>query len=354
MRVHQYGLRTGKKVVFAVAPLMVLMLLCEIGLRLAGHGVSGTIDGRATHFSEEVYPSTYDRSLGYIPQPNSSHRHLWGKTITLGADGIRSNGRRRRLGDLPILAVGDSFTFGDEVGDNETWPAHLEILLGRTVLNAGVFGYGLDQAVLRAEELVTSYSPSVLIVSFTPADIARCEMAVYYSYKPYFEVQFKRLVLRRDHMPEALPAASPFKRVLRHSVLAHSLLSRVAPRWWLQTFREDRVHRQGLQVACLLMDRIARLAQKERLKVLVVGQPEAPIVLQYPGQDTLVEKVLTCSEYRGLVSLNLVREYRLLLAADPEIQRRFFNAEGVHMTDEGNGWVAGELERILREYFFDG
>jgi len=90
------------------------------------------------------------------------------------------------------------------------------------------------------------------------------------------------------------------------------------------------------------------------LKVLVVGQPEAPIVLQYPGQDTLVEKVLTCSEYRGLVSLNLVREYRLLLAADPEIQRRFFNAGGVHMTDEGNGWVAGELERILREYFFDG
>ena len=53
----------------------------------------------------------------------------------------------------PILAVGDSFTFGDEVNDGQTWPAQLQLLTGRRVLNGGVSGYGFDQIVLRAEQL---------------------------------------------------------------------------------------------------------------------------------------------------------------------------------------------------------
>jgi len=276
---------------------------------------------------------------------------MWGMQITLGDDGIRSNGPHKNHEGPAILAVGDSFTFGDEVGDVETWPAHLETRLGRTVLNAGVFGYGLDQAILRAEDLIPQYGPSVLIVSFTPADIARCEMMVYYSYKPCFEIQADRLVLRRDHMPEALPRASGFKRLLRHSVLAHALLSKVAPRWWLQTYREVRAHRQGLPVACLLMARVADLALDEGLSVLVLGQPESTLVWQYDRQDALVSKVLKCARDQGLVSLNLVREYRLLLSADPDVQRRFFNATGVHMTAEGNAWVAEKIRQKLEIEF---
>ncbi len=120
--------------------------------------------------------------------------------------------------------MGDSFTFGDEVGDEETWPAHLVILLGVSVLNAGVFGYDFDQVVLRAEDLIPRFGPSTLIIGFTPADIARCEVAVYCSYKPYFEVRDNGLVIRKDHMPEGLPPASGIKRMLRRSVLAHALM----------------------------------------------------------------------------------------------------------------------------------
>ena len=63
-----------------------------------------------------------------------------------------------------ILAVGDSCTYGDEVSDNETWPAYLEAEMGTRVWNAGVFGYGLDQAVLRAEVLLPKLKPDILIV----------------------------------------------------------------------------------------------------------------------------------------------------------------------------------------------
>ena len=43
------------------------------------------------------------------------------------------------------MAVGDSFTFGDEVNDGQTWPAQLQQLTGRRVINGGVSGYGFDQ-----------------------------------------------------------------------------------------------------------------------------------------------------------------------------------------------------------------
>jgi hypothetical protein len=46
--------------------------------------------------------------------------------------------------------VGDSFTFGDQVSNHETWPACLERKTGTGVANAGVFGYGGAQSVLRA------------------------------------------------------------------------------------------------------------------------------------------------------------------------------------------------------------
>ena len=52
------------------------------------------------------------------------------------------------------LAVGDCFTFGDEVEDSETWAAHLEEVLNKRVLNAGVGVYGIDQDFLGPELLL--------------------------------------------------------------------------------------------------------------------------------------------------------------------------------------------------------
>jgi hypothetical protein len=64
-----------------------------------------------------------------------------GTTITILEDGIRSNGRGEvRDATEPILAVGDSFTFGAQVSDWETWPAQLEKLTGGRVINGGVLG----------------------------------------------------------------------------------------------------------------------------------------------------------------------------------------------------------------------
>ena len=49
----------------------------------------------------------------------------------------------------PILATfGDSFVFGDEISDNETWQTYLAALFQRDVYNMGVKGFFPDQALL--------------------------------------------------------------------------------------------------------------------------------------------------------------------------------------------------------------
>lgn len=79
--------------------------------------------------------------LGYVPCPRNH------SDPEIDQEGLRTTGDAPGGAGPPILAVGDSFTFGDEVDALEAWPAQLQALLGRRVLNGGVTGYGLDQTV---------------------------------------------------------------------------------------------------------------------------------------------------------------------------------------------------------------
>jgi hypothetical protein len=74
-----------------------------------------------------------------------------------------------------IAIVGDSFTFGLEVPFETSWGAVLERSLGEnaTVLNLGVDGYGVDQAVLRYERDARSWRPAVSILGFIEHDLLR-------------------------------------------------------------------------------------------------------------------------------------------------------------------------------------
>ena len=149
--------------------------------------------------------------------------NVWGRTVTIDADGLRENGRARPSG-TPILVLGDSFTFGDEVDDADTWPAQLEARLGRPVLNGGVFGYGLDQMVLRGEQLLdgAARASDVVILSVLPEDVLRCEFSYRYAWKPYFAIEGGRLALRNVPVPQphegppgeslAAPRAAPLVR----------------------------------------------------------------------------------------------------------------------------------------------
>lgn len=252
-------------------------LLClELGLRLHRGALLGRPDPTSgVRMVGDRYPGTHDPLLGYAPTPNVSGRdNAWRSLVSITAAGVRSNGAAAARGEAAVLAVGDSFTFGDEVDDADTWPAQLERLLDRPVVNGGVFGYGFDQIALRAEQLLERIAAPALVVGLVAEDVLRCEFSYRYAWKPYFEIVDGALALRNVPVPgpdRASPAEPLLRRTLRASFLADFVLRRLDPDGWLLP-EQVRVHRQGVEVSRLLLDRLADLAGARRLALLLVVQ----------------------------------------------------------------------------------
>ena len=116
----------------------------------------------------------FDELLGYVPREgfsailNTSGWH--GDKLTIRKDGFRSNGSEPPPLPAEVLVVGDSFTFGEQVSDDETWPACLERKLGQGVDNGGVNGYGTAQALRRASLKLAEKSYTTLVLSTLVGD----------------------------------------------------------------------------------------------------------------------------------------------------------------------------------------
>ncbi len=72
-----------------------------------------------------------------------------------------------------IVAYGDSFTHCDEVPYAACWTHRLEQAMGVPVVNAGVPGYGTDQAYLRYRATREGLRPDVVILGLMIGDIKR-------------------------------------------------------------------------------------------------------------------------------------------------------------------------------------
>jgi len=208
----------------------------------------------------------YPPRLGWFPRPGQFSGD-W--TSNVDASGVRSNGRSIATisRPRPILVVGDSFTFGDEVEDRETWAAHLEEILNTRVPNGCVDAYGIDQAFLRAELLLDKYDPDVVILAFISDDINRTEYS-YYPYgrewKPYFEYRDGSLILLNVPVPQEPAPPRSFQTLryaLGYSFLADALLDRIAWRWWHNLPRVERIHHDGENISVDLLVRLDGLTK---------------------------------------------------------------------------------------------
>ena len=222
------------------------------------------------------------------------------------------------LAKPPILATGSSFTFGMEVADGETWPAYLQALSGRVVVNAGMSGFSLDQTVLQTERMAAKLKPLVIVASFTPGDLGRNELKVAYSReKPYFALTSDGLELKNVPVPKRsrppLPAAA---RWLGWSELAHEVVERLGIRdgWY---YEEERASPTGIgeEISCRLIPRLVHLG----VPVLVVAQ----FGRNYWGGDTAWQasqyavsaKMLSCAAKAGLATLDLSGPLKPLIEA---------------------------------------
>src|SRR5215471_18633844 len=124
---------------------------------------------RKIYRATDIGFTRFDELLGYVPREGFSailNADGWhGGEVTVRKDGFRSNGSEPSPLPADVLVVGDSFTFGAQVSDDETWPACLERKLGRGVDNGGVGGYGTAQALRRASLKLAEKSYTTIVLS---------------------------------------------------------------------------------------------------------------------------------------------------------------------------------------------
>ncbi len=104
-------------------------------------------------------------------------------------------------------SYGDSFVEGAEVGPDHTWQAQFERLTGEAILNLGVGGYGLDQAVLKFEKYGRRYPARFAILGLYPETYRRAlsyHPFYYFANSDAFTFAFKPLFVKKGRRFELI------------------------------------------------------------------------------------------------------------------------------------------------------
>ena len=360
MKIHKKEFLLNTSLV--LGSILFALVIAELAVRDYHQNIFGNLilaqgGDLISHHFDGLY--AHDSRLGWVPSANAV-KLTWEKfDVHTLDDGIRSNGNGNG-NSLPakprplILAVGDSFTFGDDVADTDTWPAFLQRLTGYRVLNAGVSSYGFDQTILRAEELTPKYKPDILIVSLIYDDIDRCKQYVRHGVpKPYFTVENHRLALKNVPVPfKSKTRLDWFRSIFGYSHLANKLMDRLFPQyWWQDTLRDNRYMNNDLQeITDLLFKRLKEFSnEKTRVILLVQGDVNISetrtMILDYflakmrlnPGYIEI------CNTIPYLLQLKKQKPQEFLNISSPP-------TGGVHMSAQGNALIAAILkEKILAE-----
>jgi hypothetical protein len=189
-----------------VTSLLVGLFLVEVSLRVLYPGPQ----------MMEFHPS-----LGALPRPHLNIRKTFGGhervvNIETNSLGLRAPENLPAPGVRRVLALGDSFTFGDAVEQTEAWPYQLARRLNASgareryeTLDAGVSGYGTAQELLLFRTLKPLFTPDVVVLGFSivndELDNLCIEESTYRpkAHVPCFTLTDDRLIVRE---PTPMPA----------------------------------------------------------------------------------------------------------------------------------------------------
>jgi lysophospholipase L1-like esterase len=256
------------------------------------------------------------------------------------------------IGGPPVLVTGDSFAEGEEVKDGETWPAYLQELLKRRVINVGVSGFALDQAVLRTVQQAEMLHPGQIVMSFAAGELYWNEMHhLWGGEKPYFTVADDgTLVLHNVPVPprSTTERVLPFwQRAFGWSALLELVLKRMD--WWVDWLADEKratPRETAEKIVCPMMRRIAALG----VPALVVAQynrwtlwtDNAAWRADVRRQADLV---LRCATAAGLATLDTYG------VAEQAVRARGIDAIYIrdHHTPDGNRLIAEAIAAALKQ-----
>jgi hypothetical protein len=303
--------------VFATVALVAMLLegLARVGMQSVEHSADDAswrrVWVREHSNTREIYYEfdVYDPLLGWRARPNLRNRRVFGDEIlntnSLGLRGateyaIGDPGGRNESGEpnerLRVLVLGDSFTFGDEVSDDETFCHYLSRLLPEVeIMNFGMHGYGHDQMLLLYRELARQYRPDVVVVAFVYADIYRNLLSFRDYAKPRFVLDSGSLRLEGSPVPspEETLAREPLRSKLLDAIdLAHNVF----------VTRTGRLESRARELSLAILDNLIDEVQADGGLPLLFYLPAGPEILRQAEDPSDGETfMLAYCEQRGVV-----------------------------------------------------
>jgi hypothetical protein len=174
-----------------------------------------------------------------------------GKRLSSTARGYRGGrevSAEKAEGRVRLVALGDSFTFGEEVGDDETWVHQLGALRpDLEPVNLGVHAYGHDQMLLTLRQEGPWLRPDIVLLGFVYIDLERNRTAFLDYAKPRFVLEGDTLVLGNVPVPtpEELRSREPWRS--RFLDLLSMLYARLRERTGLEERARDTLGRALLR-----------------------------------------------------------------------------------------------------------
>ena len=284
-----------------------------------------------------------DAHRGYRHAPGLRDRELDGvrlSTNSLGMRGTREYARPRPPTGVRVAAVGDSFTFGEGVPDDATWPAQLERALpGAEVMNLGERAYAHDQMYFALNDVGMPLEPDAVILGFYANDLWRDELTFYCSEKPRFSPASGGW--RVENVPVPTPWAA-YDRDRRLPLLY------AVPRVLLEALVQPTLtDRSGAERATEAIRRMRRLAEDTGARFVLVNLPDHPE--RPPETNNFFH------DYCAQTSAECVDAWPLFRATagtdDPEALRaRYQRPHDIHYSREGYAVVAEALRRYFAEH----
>ncbi len=301
--------------------------------------------------------------LGWFHKKNkNAHWVKNGLGIPLSTNSLGLRGKREypleSTGKKRIYAVGDSFTFGFGVRDEETFAAQMEILdPSLDVLNLGVAGYGIDQMALLQEDFGYAYKPAATFIAVYPEDFWRATR----SYtdagygKPYFTLHGTgRLKLRQVPVPQLRSYhgsqffdLTPEENIV-FTLFHHSALVKLFEKLYMRLLKmaglEDPESGREWILGRQILKRMFETARQNGSEPVLVIVP--PIRWVTGTVEPVRDSMLRLARKNGVRCVDLTPVFQEALKRSPA--DNWYIPDDFHWTPEGHALVAQTLIDFLK------
>jgi hypothetical protein len=212
--------------------------------------------------------SIYQPTRGWAVRPNLIDQKVYdNKFLNTNSKGIRGKieyNYEKNPDKTRILILGDSFTFGEEVNDTETFPYYLQQKLpDAEIINFGVKAYGQDQILIYLLEEGLKYNPDIVLLGDGWWENRRNLSEFQYRSKPRFRWNGNQLVLCNSPVP------SP-QWFLKHDFWRSRFLDLIEIMRFDLLNKIGVINREAEIITDHILDKIVSTARKNNTKIIFI------------------------------------------------------------------------------------